>query len=658
MILLTDIAYAQMCEVSHIRNSLKKALFDYLQNPATASLSLPKIKDLLSFYLSIPDVDSIDCSSKGWSSNVAYVDIVNEADNITVTIPICPGGTKYGECSLARPRYCYAGSLVERCDICGCPSMRICQKLQGNCVESSENITCHLNSDCGTNNYTGNYFCKDGDVYRNYTKYTCLNPGETNSSCKIETASVLIDDCNATEKCVDGQSECQANILNEVRINGDQLNEYYFLSEEYYQKFLDPDFGRGCVDNYCQNVTYTDVLVLEGYVTVHSRSYEDIIDDIRSRGTGTYYVNTICYAAYEVRGVLEIIDSISAEGCLVTIDYRAINQTMLPDLTITNMTVPSYVAPNTSFMVTITVKNIGNAPFNNSITYSIDNPLTTSRCIHGGFSKSLLPSESGNITTYPTCVELEKYNKPNVNNYYFPEGTYELTAIIDYDNAINELNEANNKFTKTVIVGSPTGPTCIDYDTGKDYFVKGTIKSWNGTIESSDCCAATSTDSNCIASSNYLAEKYCTPSGFMTEIYTCPSSCTNGACTRTVNKPDLIITNITWPSYIAPNKTIYPVNITIKNIGNASKPEVHITYSIDNPLTSPRCIHGGILAPILPGETVYKTTSASCYELQNYSSGFPAGTYEMNTIIDYDNGLDEWNETNNNWTKTIVVGSP
>lgn len=201
MILLTDIAYAQMCEVSHIRTSLRKALFDYLQNPVTASLSLPKIKDLLNFYLSIPRGEvTIDCSNKGWSSNVAYVDIVNEADNIAVTIPVCPDGTKYGECSLARPRYCYAGSLVKRCNICGCPSIRMCQKLQGNCVETPENITCNVNSDCGIDDYIGDYFCEKKSVYthyvyRYYTSYNCTNPGTVNSACSSYNKSVLIGPC-------------------------------------------------------------------------------------------------------------------------------------------------------------------------------------------------------------------------------------------------------------------------------------------------------------------------------------------------------------------------------------------------------------------------------------------------------------------------------
>ena len=549
MILLSDIdiAYAQTCEVSHIRISLRKALFDYFQNPETASLSLPKIKDLLIFYLNIPEGEiAADCSDRGWSSNVSYIDIVNEADNITVTIPVCPDGTKYGECSLARPRYCYAGSLVERCNICGCPSMRVCQKLQGNCVETTENITCHANSDCGTDGYVGNYFCKDGNVYRYYISHNCTNPGTINSACSSYNESVLIDACGVNETCIDGIASCQLT------------------------------------DN-------------------------------------------------------------------------------KPDLIITNMTWPSYIAPNKSFLVTMTIKNIGNAPFlkpDISITYAMVNPLTTPRCIHGGFSTPLLPGESGYITTYPTCVELQKYNKPYLNNYYFPEGTYEITAVIDYDNKISELNETNNNLTKTIIVGNPVGPTCIDSDTGKDYFVRGTIKSWNGTVESYDCCATTATDPTCVASSNYLAERYCTPSGFITEIYTCPSDCTDGACLRTVNKPDLIITNMTWPSYIAPNKSIYPVTMTIKNIGNASKPDGHITYAMVNPLTTPRCIHGGFWTSLLPGEIGYTTTSASCAELQNYSYGFPEGTYEITTVIDYDNILNEWNETNNNLTKTIVVGNP
>ena len=45
----------------------------------------------------------------------------------------CIDGTPYGQCSSEKPKYCDNGNLVDRCDICGCPSGYSCQE-NGKCV--------------------------------------------------------------------------------------------------------------------------------------------------------------------------------------------------------------------------------------------------------------------------------------------------------------------------------------------------------------------------------------------------------------------------------------------------------------------------------------------------------------------------------------------
>jgi len=73
----------------------------------------------------------------------------------------------------------------------------------------SENITCSNNLDCGTDEFIGNYYCSNGDVYRNQTAYSCLNPGTEDSSCTSATTPQVIDTCEVGEECVEGQSNCQ-----------------------------------------------------------------------------------------------------------------------------------------------------------------------------------------------------------------------------------------------------------------------------------------------------------------------------------------------------------------------------------------------------------------------------------------------------------------
>ena len=123
IILIAPIIYAQTCEVVHVRNNLRKMLYEYFENPSTATMDLGKVKDLLDFYLTIPSgEDSVDCSGTGSNSNVEYYIIVQEADSVTSAIPFCSDGTEFGTCSANKPSYCYNGRLIDKCSVCGCLS--------------------------------------------------------------------------------------------------------------------------------------------------------------------------------------------------------------------------------------------------------------------------------------------------------------------------------------------------------------------------------------------------------------------------------------------------------------------------------------------------------------------------------------------------------
>ena len=127
IILFSNVAYAQTCEVSQVRSALKKASFDYLTNPSTSQMPLAKIKDLLTFYLNIGSGQTTtDCSVSGVNSNEQIAILVSDALNIPRELPKCSDGTEYGECSTFKPNYCYSGSLLQRCNFCGCPSGTFC----------------------------------------------------------------------------------------------------------------------------------------------------------------------------------------------------------------------------------------------------------------------------------------------------------------------------------------------------------------------------------------------------------------------------------------------------------------------------------------------------------------------------------------------------
>lgn len=118
---------------SDLKRGLKRALLEYYENPLLAKLTVAELKDLLGLYLTTPSGNIVDLSKTGNNSGTTYDIIYNKAITITVTVPTCADGTELGECSVNKPRYCYAGSLVNRCGTCGCAS-GVCQNLTGECV--------------------------------------------------------------------------------------------------------------------------------------------------------------------------------------------------------------------------------------------------------------------------------------------------------------------------------------------------------------------------------------------------------------------------------------------------------------------------------------------------------------------------------------------
>ncbi len=79
-----------------------------------------------------------------------------------------------------------------------------CTSLTDN-TESSCIPACYRNSDCGTNGYVGNTSCgTDGNVYRDYTTYTCYNAGQCSSSCDSQTDSFLWQMCGNSTICSNG----------------------------------------------------------------------------------------------------------------------------------------------------------------------------------------------------------------------------------------------------------------------------------------------------------------------------------------------------------------------------------------------------------------------------------------------------------------------
>ena len=70
--------------------------------------------------------------------------------------------------------------------------------------ECRDPVECRINSNCGEEHFIHSPECNNGDVYQDYWKPICRNPGSTSSYCDYETEYRLRQDCSAAA-CINGQ---------------------------------------------------------------------------------------------------------------------------------------------------------------------------------------------------------------------------------------------------------------------------------------------------------------------------------------------------------------------------------------------------------------------------------------------------------------------
>lgn len=176
----------------------------------------------------------------------------------------CEGDWEYsnghcneGDCYYGTQEYCENG----------------CQN--GRCIEPP--VECYNNGDCGTNNYIGNPYCQDGDIYQNYRTYTCHNPGQTNSYCTQSDSSQLINECQSgceNGSCIDCESHdyfsCYSNDVywfdscnnredKKEECGGDSCGNWssnYCNNDDVYHSRT--CYDKGCSENSCFNNQWTD----------------------------------------------------------------------------------------------------------------------------------------------------------------------------------------------------------------------------------------------------------------------------------------------------------------------------------------------------------------------------------------------------------------
>lgn len=106
-----------------------------------------------------------------------------QTTGFAVKLTKCFEGTSFGECSIAKPRYCDNGALKPDCQRCGCIEGEFCQD-DGTCIQKCSDGT--LFGYCSENKPT---LCHKGNLLQNCFECGCF-PGQicsSDGSCTGET---------------------------------------------------------------------------------------------------------------------------------------------------------------------------------------------------------------------------------------------------------------------------------------------------------------------------------------------------------------------------------------------------------------------------------------------------------------------------------------
>ncbi|MBR9691668.1 S8 family serine peptidase [Candidatus Woesearchaeota archaeon] len=118
--------------------------------------------------------------------------------------------------------------------------------------DAAQCVACSLDSDCGTDFYEGLY-CSAGDVYDDFTSYTCNNNGTASASCSSSTAPVLNETCPDT--CTNGTCD-SVECFSDTDCGTDYYDISYCSSGDVYNNFTDYTCNDpGNASSSCSNAT-------------------------------------------------------------------------------------------------------------------------------------------------------------------------------------------------------------------------------------------------------------------------------------------------------------------------------------------------------------------------------------------------------------------
>ena len=207
--------------------------------------------------------------SNGWSGAASTYPRTCKY-NATPPVYICNSNSACGTSGLTGSPFCQYGNVYQNyitytCNnpgtaLSSCSNSTTAQ-LQTTCTGSQTcangsctAVTCATNTACGTSGLTGSPFCQSGNVYQNYTTYTCNNPGTASSSCSNSTTAQLQTTCTGTQTCTNGSCTTSCTQNYQQRCVGSNI--YWYDSCGVQGSFIQY-CSNGCSGNTCITNTCT-----------------------------------------------------------------------------------------------------------------------------------------------------------------------------------------------------------------------------------------------------------------------------------------------------------------------------------------------------------------------------------------------------------------
>ncbi|WP_168169243.1 CARDB domain-containing protein [Thermococcus sp. 5-4] len=358
---------------------------------------------------------------------------------------------------------------------------------------------------------------------------------------------------------------------------------------------------------------------------------------------GTYNLTVIADSS---DSVLELDESDNA----LSTEVRVIER--LPDLLITGMAAPALPQNGSPVTVNVTVFNNG----------TLDSP---------SFNVSLYVNSSLVGTQSVAGLNVGDYVTLHFNWTPALPGLYNLTAVADPENSVREYVETNNEHSIWVqVVKAPIYKP--DLTVTRIYLppelVRGELAVINATVLNRGNVSATSVNVTLYADGVPVSSQVIpllpvgsptnvslswTPSkagSAVLEVVADPDNVipefneTNNGFAVSVNVaerlPDLVVLNVSVPSIMQAGDNV-TVNVTVLNSGNASASDVNVTLYADSDI-----LGSALISALNPGANV--TLSF------NWTPEY-AGIYNLTAVVDPDNSIEEFNESNNNLSVEAFV---